>query len=397
MEVHLKDHTKFIGKEGIGRIMEEAEALHGKHIVHVNSTYYGGGVAEMLGSLVPLFNDAGIKTGWRAIKGNPDFFSITKRFHNALQGDRINLSGMKKRLYEGTNRQNSLFTHIEDHDHVIVHDPQPLPLIDCYRKKQPWLWRCHIDVSSPDPCTWDYLKGFVSKYDMAIVSKQEYGRCMPIDSAIIHPSIDPLAPKNKELSEATVAKYLRKFGIDLDKPIISQVSRFDKWKDPQGVMEAFRQVRRKHDCQLVMLGSSASDDPEGQQIYESIQRSAGEGKDIRIINYENHILVNALQRASSVVIQKSIKEGFGLTVSEALWKRTPVVAGKVGGIPLQVEDGKSGYLVDSVDQCAKRVSRLLSDDKLREQMGEAGHEHVRNNFLVTRHLHDYLRLLRRIS
>jgi trehalose synthase len=395
--MRLKDYECIVGQEVLDSIKESASALEDKHIVHVNSTYYGGGVAEMLNSLVPLFNDAGIKTGWRAIKGNPDYFSITKKFHNALQGEDINFTKVKQKIFEETNRINSIFTHIAEHDYVIVHDAQPLPLITHYRKRQPWIWRCHVDLSSPDKETWSYLKKYVSRYDYSIASKKEYVDKIPTPVKVIHPSIDPLSPKNKTITDTQTRRILHKFGIEQDKPIVSQVSRFDKWKDPIGVINVFRKVRERTDCRLVLLGSMANDDPEGQQVYNKIMAEAKHDQDIHVINYENHFLVNALQRASSVVIQKSIREGFGLTVSEALWKKTPVVASRAGGIPLQIQHGSSGYLSNSDDQCAGYVLKLLKNPKKARQMGENGHETVKKRFLITRHLKQYLDLIKQVK
>lgn len=392
----LKDFEEAVGANVIKQVEEEVSPLVGKHIVHLNSTYYGGGVAEMLTSLVPLFNDIGISTGWRLLKGNPDFFTITKKFHNALQGDRIHMTNLKKKIYEKMNRMNSKFTHISHHDCIIVHDPQPLPMIKNYRKTQPWMWRCHIDISRTNREVWNYLKQFVHKYDRVIVSKNTFKRSkLKVPQEVIYPSINPLSNKNKELSESDIKKYLKKFGIDRDKPIISQISRFDKWKDPIGVIKAYKKVKKERDCRLVLLGSMAMDDPEGQKIYQGIVEMVKGDEDIHIINFENEILVNVLQRASSVVIQKSLKEGFGLTVSEAMWKGTPVVASNVGGISLQVKNDYNGYLVNSISDCASKVKHLLKHPKKAEQMGRRGHETVKKKFLITRHMLDYIHLLKK--
>ena len=394
--IKLKNYEKIIGKSKIYDIRKQAKLLNGKHVVHVNSTYYGGGVAEILNCLVPLMNELGILTGWRIIKGNPDFFTITKKFHNALQGDKINLSLLKKKNYETTNKTNALFTHINKHDCIIIHDPQPLPLINCFQKNQPWIWRCHIDASSPNPELWNYLKTFVGKYDHAIFSKNEFRQSLKIPQTIITPSIDPLSPKNIKLTNSQIKKILTKFDIKTDKPIISQISRFDKWKDPIGVIKAFKLISKKVDCRLVLLGSMATDDPEGQRIHEKVLQYAKDIDNINVICFENNILVNAVQTISEVVIQKSLKEGFGLTVAEALWKKTPVVAGNVGGIPLQVIHGKTGYLVNSNEECADAVIDLLQNPKKAIEMGENGHEHIKSNFLITRHLSDYLSLLKEV-
>jgi trehalose synthase len=395
--LNIGKYRKIVGDEEIDRIYEEASPLSEKRIVHVNSTYLGGGVAEILRSLVPLMNDVGIKTEWIILHGAPDFFIITKKFHNALQGETINLSEMKKRIYLLQNEINSVYHHV-DHDCVIIHDHQPLPLITFYEKKQPWIWRCHVDLSAPNPEVWDYLRNYIIKYDAAIFSSEKFKRKLSIPQHIIVPSIDPLSPKNKKISEKTISKYLSKFKIDRDKPIISQVSRFDKWKDPEGVIKVFELVKKEVDCKLVLLGSMAIDDPEGQRIYENLVRRVGNNEDIILIANENTILVNALQRASSVVLQKSLKEGFGLTISEALWKGTPVIASNVGGIPEQIVDGKSGYLVNPKDikGCADRVIKLLKNPKLAREMGKYGRQYVKRKFLISRHLLDYINLLKLI-
>lgn len=399
MAESLKSYRKIVGTQAIEEIEEKAERFSDKHIVCVNSTYQGGGVAEMLNSLVVLFNEAGIKFGWRVLHGTPDFFTVTKKFHNALQGEAINLSERKKQVYCDTNKRFSLFSHI-DHDLVIVHDPQPLPLIRFYKKKQPWIFRCHIDLTSPNQEVWHYLKRFIVEYDHMVVSRHEYMKRLPMPQSVIHPSIDPLSAKNEFLKRDRVKKYLGKFGVELDKPIVSQVSRFDKWKDPEGVIRVFERVRRKKDCQLVMLGSFAADDPEGAVMLDRVNKKVASSRyknDIKILVVENHILANCLQRASHVVIQKSLKEGFGLTVSEAMYKGTPVVASAVGGIPAQVINGTTGYLHKPLDEegFASSVVKLLENQRLREQMGLAGSEYVKENFLITRMMLDWLNIFGR--
>ncbi|MBN2289058.1 MAG: glycosyltransferase, partial [Candidatus Glassbacteria bacterium] len=325
----LDDYADIVGEKVIADLFRKARKLYGKHVLHINSTYQGGGVAVLLSSMIPLMNDMGVDTGWRILHGNPDFFAITKKFHNAILGNEINLSEIKKRLYAKANEEFSRFTHIE-HDVVVIHDPQPLPLIKFYRKKQPWFWRCHIDLSAPNPGLWEYLKKFIIRYDVVVVSNEKYIRKdLPVDWRVICPAINPLAPKNMEIPEKLIEKYLRKFGVPTDKPLITQVSRFDKLKDPEGVVDVFKLVRQQVDARLVLCGSMAADDPEGAMVYERISRKARkliEQKDLILINVENDILVNALQRNSSVIVQKSLMEGFGLTVAEALWKETPVVA-----------------------------------------------------------------------
>ncbi|MCD6451519.1 MAG: glycosyltransferase [Acidobacteria bacterium] len=393
----LEDYRDIVGKEVIADIHRRARRLYGVHILHINSTCIGGGVAEILNSFIPLMNDIGVDAGWRLFHGNPDFFTITKKFHNALQGEPINFTEMKKKLYIQANETFSSYTHI-DHDCVFIHDPQPLPLVKFYKKKQPWVWRCHVDLSHPNRELWRFLEGFILRYDAMIISDEKYRKDIPIEQRVIYPTIDPLSPKNKELAPKVIAKYLKKFGIPNDKPIILQVSRFDKWKDPKGVIEVFELVKEEVDCRLVLCGNMATDDPEGALIYDEVKEKAKkwmEKGDIILITYDNNILVNALQRQAAVVVQKSIREGFGLAVTEALWKEKPVVASNVGGIPLQIKDGESGFLVEPRDTegFAERILKILKDPELAKGLGKKGKETVRKNFLITRALIDYLDLL----
>ena len=398
---NISSYAKIVGKTEIESIHTEAEKLADKHIICINSTYQGGGVAEILNSLVPLFDQVGIDFGWRILHGTPDFFTITKKFHNGLQGSKINLSQRKKDIYYETNKRFSTFTHIH-HDLVIVHDPQPLPLISFYKKTQPWIFRCHIDISKPNADVWEYLKGLIQKYDHFVVSLEEYKKAdIKIPQTVIHPAIDPLTAKNKPVSENKITKYLSKFGIDRKKPIISQVSRFDPWKDPIGVVKVFELIRRKINCQLVLLGQFATDDPEGHKILLSLQKKVEKSpfkNDIKLLVVDNAFLVNCLQRASAVVIQKSLKEGFGLTVAEALYKGTPVVASNVGGIPLQVVNGVNGFLHEphNLKGFSETVIKLLKDEKLRVTLGNAGKEHVKKNFLITRLMLDWIKLMNKV-
>ncbi|OYD13762.1 glycosyl transferase family 1 [candidate division WOR-3 bacterium JGI_Cruoil_03_44_89] len=394
----LEDYRRIVGEEVVSMIHRKTRRLYGKHILHINSTYQGGGVAEMLSSLVPVMNDAGIDTGWRILHGNPDFFTITKKFYNALQGGRVNLSEIKKRLYIQANEDFSTYTHV-DHDCVIIHDPQPLPLIKLYKKRQPWIWRCHVDLSNPHEGLWNFLENYILRYDVVILSNEEYRRKdLPVEQRIIYPAIDPLSSKNKEIGDEVISKYLRKFGIPGDKPLVTQISRFDRWKDPVGVIEVFKLVKEKVDCRLVLCGNMAMDDPEGWKIYEKVERKNRrlvKNRDIMLITSENNILVNALQRSSAVIIQKSIREGFGLTVTESLWKGRPVVASNVGGIPLQIKDGENGFLLEPNDTkgFANRMIEILQNPDTAEEMGRKGKEIVREKFLITRLLSDYLDLL----
>ena len=396
----LNDFREITGDKIISDLYKKARPLYGKQIIHINSTFYGGGVAEILNSLVPLMNDVGLDAGWRIIRGSPDFFAITKKFHNALQGDKINLSEIKKKIYLQTNEDFSTYTHL-NHDCVIIHDPQPLPMIKFYKKRQPWVWRCHIDLSHPNENLLEFLKGFVLKYDIEVISHENYKADLPMEHKIIRPGIDPLTPKNMELSDKDINKYLKKFNVPRDKPLLTQISRFDKWKDPVGVIEIFKLVKKEIDCRLVLCGSMAPDDPEGIQIYERVKRKANNlisSGDVILITSENNILVNALQRSSAVIIQKSIREGFGLTVTEALWKRTPVVASNAGGIPLQIIDGENGFLFEPKDNngFAQKIVELIKKPELARKIGKNGRETVRQNFLVTRILKDYLDLFNEI-
>jgi trehalose synthase len=395
----LEDYRGIVSDEVIADLHRRALDLQGKRVVHVNSTAQGGGVAEILQALVPLMNDVGLEAGWRVLVGSDDFFGVTKKFHNGLQGEAVRLSDDEKRIYTRTNEDFAQYTHISRHDAIIVHDPQPLPLISFYEKRQPWIWRCHIDLTEPDPGLWGFLKGYITRYDRMIVSHPQYRRPdVSVEQRVINPAIDPLSRKNIALSERAVVQHLERHHVPLDRPLITQVSRFDKWKDPEGVVGVFERVRERADCRLVLAGNMATDDPEGTAIYERVLERAGalvDSGDIVLLLGADDAVINALQRASTVVLQKSLREGFGLTVSEAMWKGTPVVAGAVGGIPLQVIDGETGFLVEptDLDQTADRVTAILSDRALASEMAARGVEHVREHFLMTRLLGDYLTLL----
>lgn len=356
----------------------------------------------MLTSLLPLMNDVGLEADWRILRGTPDFFAVTKKFHDALQGDTINLTEIKKRIYVETNKEFSSYCHI-DNSFVVVHDNQPLPIVSFRRKRQPWIWRCNVDLSNPNKRVFDFLKDFILRYDLVIVSSEKYkNKDLPVEHKVISPAIDPLSIKNMELPEDVAPKYLGKFGIPTDKPLVTQISRFDKWKDPEGVIEVFRLVKKAIDCRLVLCGSMAADDPEGTQILERVQRKGRdliERRDLTLITSENNILVNVLQRSSDVIVQKSIKEGFGLTVTEALWKEKPVVASNVGGISLQIKDGENGFLADPRDTVlfSQRIIQLLQDRELAERMGKSGKRTVEEKFLMTRLILDYLDMLMEFS
>jgi trehalose synthase len=386
---NIEDYKPFIGEETVKRIRDKAKKIQGLHIVNVNSTYYGGGVSQLLSSLTLLMNSLGIKTGWRVIHGPPDFFSVTKKMHNALQGGNINLSKRKKELYETVVYENAIRNHL-DHDIVIIHDPQPLPIIEHYRKKSPWVWRCHIDLSHPHQLVWDYLGPFIEKYDAVILSSRDYAQKIRTPQLFFLPAIDPFTITNREIPEYEIDERLRHYHIPTDLPIVAQISRFDRWKDPEGVIKAFKLARKEAACTLVLLGNIATDDPEGEQVYRSLSDSREER--IIILTVQDGALVNAVQKRATVVVQKSIQEGFGLTVTEAMWKGAAVVGGNTGGIRYQIEDGVSGFLVSSVEETAARIVQLVKDKELRESLGQKAKESVRQRFLMSRLLEQYLDL-----
>lgn len=391
----LEDYRELVGDRVLHEIYRKARRLYNKRIIHVNSTYTGGGVAEILNSLIPMFNEIGVYAGWRIFHGYPDFFSVTKKMHNALQGQSVTFNKEELDLYKKTNKAYSVYTHI-NHDVAFIHDPQPLPMIDYYTKSQPWIWRCHIDVSKPTQ-TLDYLKQFMLKYDKMIISSKNYVmEDFPVEYSIIQPAIDPSTIKNKKLNDYDINRCLNKFGIPTDKPIITQVSRFDKWKQPGKVLEIFRKVKEKVDCRLVLCGSMASDDPEGLEIYEDIKNKADDlNGDIFLTTVESNMLVNSLQSISDVVIQFSSKEGFGLTVTEAMFKEKPVIATNVGGIPLQITDEYNGLLVEptDIDGAANRIIEILKNKKFAKKLGQNARKSVIDNFLMTRLLTNYIDLI----
>lgn len=386
----VEDYEPLVGSETVERLLKKAEALRDLHIVNVNSTYYGGGVAEILSSLTLLMNASGIRTGWRVIEGRPDFFSVTKKMHNALQGADINFTDLKVQIYEEVAFENAARLHL-DHDVVIVHDPQPLPLIQHFRKKAPWIWRCHLDLSQPHPDVWAYMAPLVERYDAVVLSLPEYAQNLGTPQRFIMPAINPFSTTNKELSDAEIADRFAHYDIPTDLPLVVQVSRFDRWKDPHGVIDSFQIARKQVDCTLVLVGNVATDDPEGQEVFASLCRCAEDR--IRILSVQDTALVNALQRRATVILQKSIREGFGLTVTEAMWKRAAVIGGNVGGIKHQIQDGVNGFLVNNVEQTAARIVELVKDPALRERLGRNARETVRSRFLMTRVMEDWLDLI----
>jgi trehalose synthase len=387
--INIEDYAPLIGNEAVERITRKAQRLRGLRVVNVSSTFYGGGVAELLSSSTLLARSLDIRADWRLIQGSHDFFSVTKKFHNALQGAEINFTELKKEIYEEVVLQNSVRMDL-DCDFVIVHDPQPLPLITHYRRSCPWVWRCHVDLSHPNAEVWEYLKEYIEQYDAVILSLPEYSRELTPPQVFIMPAIDPFSVKNTHLSEPDITERLNHYGIPDDLPIVAQISRYDRWKDPEGVIEAFKIAAKEVPATLVLLGNVASDDPEGQQVFESVLKH--KDKRIHILTVEDSALVNALQSRAAVVLQKSLREGFGLTVTEAMWKGAPVIGGRCGGIKHQIEDGVNGFLVSSVEQAAAAIVELLKDRSLAEKVGKAARASVQKRFLMSRELEQHLDL-----
>jgi trehalose synthase len=388
--IQVEDYEPLVGRETVERIRVKAAKLKGLRVANFNSTYYGGGVAEIISSLTLLMNSLGLRTEWRVIQGTPDFFSITKKMHNALQGAEIDLSKIKREIFEQVIYENSVRNFL-DHDLIIVHDPQPLPLIEHYEKKCPWLWRCHLDLSQPDAETWKYLQRWVDNYDTVILSCKEFAQKTNPPQRVMMPAINPFTIKNRQLSDREINERLAHYEIPTDLPLVVQVSRFDPWKDPNGVVQAFKLARKQIDARLLLLGNFATDDPEGEEIFHSLC-ACRDDRILILTSGDDTALVNALQTRAAVVLQKSLREGFGLTVAEAMWKATPVIGGNVGGIRYQIEDGVNGFLVSSIEETAKRIVELINDKKLRDEMGSKAREAVRKNFLLTRYLEQYLDL-----
>lgn len=387
----MDDYIPIVGESVVEELRLIASRLRGKRILNVNSTAVGGGVAEILSRMLPPLREMGLDVRWDVIHGGEEFFDVTKKFHNALHGSQADIGERDFEIFMDTSRKN-LEEMDTSSDIVFIHDPQPIVLVQ-KRSNNKWIWRCHIDLSNPNQKVWEFLKEFVVRYDAAVFSSAAFSRELPIRQFLIAPSIDPLSDKNRELPQETIDAVLVKYGIPKDKPIITQISRFDRLKDPVGVIVTYRLVKKYNDCRLVLAGGTASDDPEGQKVFDEVLAAAQDDPDIHILAMsQNDLEINALQRASTVIIQKSLKEGFGLTVSEALWKTKPVVASNVGGIPLQIKNKYSGLLCYSSEGAAFSVKQLLSSPEYARKIGENGREHVRNNFLITRHLRDYMLL-----
>ncbi|MCX5917788.1 MAG: glycosyltransferase [Deltaproteobacteria bacterium] len=390
----LEAYREIAPQGSVEFLFRMAEKIQGKKIIHVNSTKLGGGVAEILRSLVPLLQSVGLDAQWEVITGNEEFFSTTKAFHNALQGQEQKIPPAMLQNYLEVNRENAQHLSLEA-DFVVIHDPQPAALIESRRGKGKWIWRCHIDVSQPQRKVWDFLRQFVVNYDATIFSLPRFAQRLPIPQFLIYPSIDPLSDKNRDLTPEEQQGILRRLKVSPDKPMLLQVSRFDRFKDPLGVIQAYRLVKKHHDLQLVLAGGGASDDPEGEIVLEEVRQAAQDDPDIHVLLLppDAHLEINALQRAAAIVLQKSLREGFGLTVAEAMWKGKPVIGGFTGGITVQLVYGVTGFTVNSVEGTAFRIHHLLDNPEVMTKMGQDAREFVRRNFLITRHLGDYLALM----
>ena len=392
--IPLDDYAGLHGAGEIEELRALAKPLRGRSIEMINATAIGGGVAEILNRLVPLAEELDLHFKWDVMTGGEDFFDVTKSFHNALHGAPYHASPRDFEIFLAYTERNRAALPL-DSEFVVIHDPQPAALIDARKPgSNHWVWRCHIDLSHPNRAVWDFLEKFVSRYDGAMFSSPEFSRQLPIPQYLFYPAIDPLSEKNQDLEPEFIAQVLARFRIDPMRPILTQISRFDRLKDPVGVIRAYRIVKRYFDCQLVLAGGSASDDPEGAIVLKEVLREADNDPDIRVIELPAWAPreVNALQRASTIVIQKSLREGFGLTVSEALWKKKPVVASAVGGIPIQIIHKHTGLLAHSVEGTAYQIRFLLSHPEIAAKLGERGHQHVKENFLITQKLKRYLTL-----
>ena len=393
----LARYEEVVGRQEIERLRRLAAPLRGKRIIHVNSTRQGGGVAEILGWMIPLMVELGIDARWETIQGNADFYRVTKAFHNGLQGLPVSLRPSDFKLHMDVDEANARQLDLEA-DVVFIHDPQPiyLPRFSPRGKVGRWVWRCHVDASRPNRAVWKHLSAAITDYEATVFSMPSFTRPLNRPMFLIPPSIDPLAEKNRPMDEAQRIEILERLGIDPERPLLLQVSRFDRFKDPIGVIDAFHLVRSAHpELQLALVGGPADDDPEGAEVLREVLERAGDDPDLRVLMLpaDSHREINALQRSAVIVLQKSLKEGFGLTVTEALWKGKPVIGGATGGITLQVHDYQTGFLVHSPAGAAYRIRYLLRYGDKRLRMGATGHEFVLENFLLTRHLRDYFSML----
>ena len=392
--IPLDDYAEVIGEGKLEELRALAKPLRGRTVEMINSTAVGGGVAEILNRLIPLTEELDVKIRWEVMTGGEDFFEVTKSFHNALHGEPYHATPRDFEIFRAYNERNRARLAL-DSEFVVIHDPQPAALIEARKKNgNHWVWRCHIDLSHPNRGVWDFLETYVSKYDGAMFSSPEFARKLPIPQYLFYPAIDPLAEKNRKLEPEFIADVLSRYAIDPLRPILTQISRFDRLKDPVGVIRAYRIAKRYFDCQLVLAGGSASDDPEGAIVLQEVLQEAQGDPDIKVLELPAWapLEVNALQRAATIVIQKSLREGFGLTVSEALWKKKPVIASAVGGIPTQVIHKRTGLLAHSIEGTAYQIRFLLSHPEIAAKLGEYGHEHVKENFLITQKLKRYLTL-----
>jgi len=423
--MRIEDYSPIAGRVVVDELKSLGEDLKGEEVLHINSTYVGGGVAELLKTIIPMMSTLGLKTDWKVIKGDYEFFEITKTFHNALHGEDVKISSDMLKKYMEINEQNARELDLGK-DFIFIHDPQPAPLINFRGKSGKWIWRCHIDISAPNLGAWLFLSNHINKYDAVVIHVPEYARRdLIVQQYVIPPSIDPLSEKNIELPKSYIDKVLRKYDIDPEMPIVTQVSRFDKLKDPVGVFRAFevaksnvgtldfkhlldqrafafdvfRTARYRTFLQLVLVGGTATDDPEGERIYYEVLKKSINDRNVHVLMLppDAHREINAIQRGSTLLIQKSIKEGFGLTVTEGMWKGKPVIGGRTGGIRHQIIDGETGFLVGSPSEAAERILFLLKNPDVRERLGERAKEHVRNNYLVTRQVRDYLGLLKTLK
>lgn len=398
MPKHLEDYREILGPIAMSKLHQVAEELKGARIVHINSTKEGGGVAEILHWMVPLMNELGLNASWEVIDGNPDYFNTTKTFHNGLQGNDVILTDKMIKSYEDTVEENfeRLKPTIEDADFVVVHDPQPARLLQlCNERKGHWIWRCHIDASRPNRRVWQYIRSMVNGFDASIFSMPNFAQRLDHPQFIVAPSIDPLSEKNIELPEQEIQDTLEQFSIDPNRPILCQISRFDRFKDPIGVIKAFTMLNGAFNAQLILAGGGATDDPEGAMVLEEVKKAANghEAINILMLPPDAHRIINALQRASTIIIQKSLQEGFGLTVTEAMWKKKPVIGGNTGGIRLQVHNYHTGFLVDTPEGAALRIRKLLYHPNQIERMGNTAREFVTENYLLNRQLREYLTLM----
>ena len=395
----LDDYKPIVGPQIIEELRLLAGHLSGTRVLHVNSTAVGGGVAEILSRMTPLLNELGVKTRWDVIKGGEDFYAVTKKIHNALHGSKQTFEAKDYDVFLEVQEKNLKEMPL-DEDIIFVHDPQPLGLVKRKRSlHNKWLWRCHVDVSTPDAGVWDFLKTFIEQYDKSVFSAPIFSQTLSIPQALVCPSIDPLSEKNREMPQDEIDAIMTRLNIPTDKPLVTQVSRFDRLKDPLGVIRAFEQAQSYVEARLLLVGGTADDDPEGAQTLADVKEAAEKNPDIMVLLLPptSHIEINAIQRSSTVILQKSLKEGFGLTITEALWKGKPVIAGAVGGIPLQITHKYSGILTHSVEGTAYWLKQLLQEPAFGKKLGENGREHVRQNFLLTRHLREYMLLFLSLS